>query len=160
MHIDYFQLPFGSQLLIWTSRVYFHGSCRTKPNKYDIIDLAFEKVGIFNGSKLLKPLLSLLKNKENFHMQLLHARNLNNSEIDFINCVDYFKYKEIDNYKYIKLWNLGKEGALFSIYMKRLSLAFKKVNLATCLIKYYNNKNFENLPKNKISIKIVSKMLH
>ena len=54
MKLKYHDLPFGAQLLLWTSRVFYHGSCRTKPSKYDLVDLAYSKVGINNGSELLK----------------------------------------------------------------------------------------------------------
>ena len=49
MNLKYHELPFGAQLLLWTSRLVFHGSCRTKPNKYDLVDIAYKKVGIHDG---------------------------------------------------------------------------------------------------------------
>ena len=66
MITDYYSIPFGGQLLIWSSRLAFYGSCRTTPNKYDINNIAYSKVGIQKGSLLLKPFIGILKNKNQF----------------------------------------------------------------------------------------------
>ena len=37
MTLKYYELPFGAQLLLWTSRMSVNGSCRTNPNKYELV---------------------------------------------------------------------------------------------------------------------------
>ena len=37
-----------------------NGSCRTHPNKYQLVNIAFKKVGILNGGNLLKEVLFIL----------------------------------------------------------------------------------------------------
>ena len=46
MNLDYYDLPFGAQLLLWTSRVVINTSCRSSPNKYELVDKAYKKVGL------------------------------------------------------------------------------------------------------------------
>ena len=139
MLIDYFKIPFGEQLLIWTSRISLYGSCRTKPNKYDFVDKAFEKVGVYNGSTLLKPFLFLLKNKENFKIQPMCKRYLIDSEIDFIQCVDAFKYNSLKKKYFINLWSLEKELDEFIFYGSNLGRSFKNANLNTNIVISYDN---------------------
>ena len=139
MLIDYFKIPFGGQLLIWTSRISLYGSCRTKPNKYDFVNKAFEKVGIYNGSSLLKPFLSLLKNKENFKIQPMCKRYLIDPEIDLIQCVDAFKYKELNKKYFINLWSLDQELDEFMFFGSNLGESFKKANLNTSIVSSYDN---------------------
>ena len=38
MSIDYYKMPFGAQLLLWTSRIILYGNCRISPNKYEIVN--------------------------------------------------------------------------------------------------------------------------
>ena len=67
MNLDYYDLPFGAQLLLWTSRVIINTSCRSSPNKYELIDKAYKKVGLEKGRFLLKDFLVHLRKNKNFY---------------------------------------------------------------------------------------------
>ena len=54
MNLDYYDLPFGAQLLLWTSRIVINANCRNFPNKYELVDKAYKKVGSEEGLFLLK----------------------------------------------------------------------------------------------------------
>ena len=95
MTFDYYNLPFGAQLLLWTSRVSYNGSCGTKPNKYELINMAYTKVGIDKGALLLLKLLSTLKKVDSFKLQFICSRYLNDNEINLINCIEVHKKKTI-----------------------------------------------------------------
>ncbi len=140
MDLKYHNLPFGAQLLLWTSRVFFHGSCRTKPNKHDLVDIAYSKVGIEHGSQLLKKYLYLLKIESRFQLQPICIQNLSEVEINLINCIEDHKKNNFDNNHYIKFWNLDNFEKLFTESATNLALAYKKANLDTC-IKFYFETN-------------------
>ena len=131
MLIKYHSLPFGAQLLLWTSRIFFNGSCRTNPNKYEIIDIAYKKVGIDKGGVLLNRLLALLKNEKVFEIQTICMQYLNESEKNLIDCIEEHKKKEINNNYFIKIWKLDRERELFTYSAKSVAFAFKKANLIT-----------------------------
>ncbi len=133
MDLKYHNLPFGAQLLLWTSRVFFHGSCRTKPSKYDLVNLAYSKVGIKDGSELLKKYLYLLKIESKFHLQPICVQDLTESEIKLIDCIEVHKKNNFNNNYYITLWRLDNYAELFTKSAKNLALAFKKANLDTDL---------------------------
>ncbi len=146
MDYKYYDLPFGAQLLLWTSRIFYNGSCRTTPNKYEIIDLAYKKVGIHNGSKLLKGLLNILKNIDKFKIQKICNQCLTESEINLICCIEEHKNENINNSYYIDLWKLGAKRELFTYNAVNLANQFKKVNLNTDIFFKYNRKiKIENL---------------
>ena len=149
MYYKYYDLPFGAQLLLWTARIYFNGSCRTNPNKYEIIDLAYKKVGIEKGSILLKDLLNILKNKEKFNLQKICNQYLIDSEIDLICCIEEHKKRNVNNNYYIRLWKLSNCKNLFTSKAINLANEFKKANLNTNIF-FKNNSNFsiENLNLN------------
>ena len=130
MITDYYSIPFGGQLLIWSSRVAFYGSCRSTPNKYDIINTAYSKVGIQNGSLLLKPFIGILKNKNQFKVQPFCKRYLNESEINLINCIEYNKGYYSNDY-FIKEWSLNNEKEKFEFYAKKIAYNFKIAKLDT-----------------------------
>ena len=130
---DYYKLPFGAQLLLWTSRVAIHGSCRSSPNKYELIGIAYNKVGIINGSQLLKSFLSHLINNSNFNVQPICKLSLIDNEINLINCVQEHKSDYVDNSYFIKLWSLEKSNKTFTKNCKNLANAFKEANLETDL---------------------------
>ena len=133
INMNYFQLPYGAQLLIWTSRVEFYGSCRTKPNKVELIEEAYNKAGIYNGNSLLRPFLKFLKSNDSFELQAICSRSINQSEIDLINCIDTYKTcSEVGN-QFIEMWSLFQEENSFSSCAKKLAGAFKRVNLETKL---------------------------
>ena len=88
MNIKYYELPFGAQLLLWNSRMIVNGSCRTSPNKYELVDMAFKKVGMRNGKNLLREFMSFVKNKKVFKLQSICTYNLIDNEIDLINCIE------------------------------------------------------------------------
>ena len=145
MNLDYYKLPFGAQLLLWTSRLIINGSCRTKPNKYDLVDTAYKKVGLKNGLFLLKDLLSYLQNKENFQLQSICNQNLIQNEINLINCIEKNKYSNYDNTYYIGLWSLQDNIIEFSNAVRKLSKSFNYLNLDTNLSSINPR---EYLPKN------------
>ena len=146
MNLKYYNLPFGAQLLLWTSRVFFHGSCRLKPNKYELVDLAYAKVGIENGARLLRQYLYLLRIKTDFQPQSICKQGLNEQEIKVIKCIEEHKKINFDNCTYINFWNLYNSEKLFTKGAKNLALAFKKANLNTNIefLKNVNNAK-ENL---------------
>ena len=49
MYIDYYNLPFGAQLLLWTSRIALLANCRASPNKYEVINIAFKRAVFFSN---------------------------------------------------------------------------------------------------------------
>ena len=146
MLCDYYKLPFGAQLLIWTTRICLHGSCRTKPNKYDLINMAYNKVGIRDGSKILKSFLATLRKKENFHIQEICKRYLIDCEIDLIQCINAFKNRSLKKKYFINLWSLENEMEDFILYGSVLAREFKVACLNTeitinneCTLKNSNN---------------------
>lgn len=132
---DYYNLPFGAQLLLWTTRIAFHGSCNTNLNKYELIKLAYSKVAIYNGSSLLKSfLLPLIKNPL-LKIQPICKQNLTDCELNIINCVEEHKKKNFNNDYFIKLWSLEYIKDTFTINCKNLAYAFSNANLITDLQK-------------------------
>ncbi|MBJ57373.1 MAG: hypothetical protein CMP24_03925 [Rickettsiales bacterium] len=161
MQLDYFKLPYGGQLLLWTSRILIYGSCRTKPNKYDLINMAYEKVGINKGNLLLKPFLNLLKNKKSFKIQHLNKRILIDSEIDLINCIEFYKKSNFIKNPYIELWDLRSDIATFSSCARNLALAYKKADLVTNLeICTSNSHKFSSIINRRFDNNIITKTLH
>ena len=145
MNIDYYKIPFGAQLLIWTTRIAFYGSCRTTPNKYEIIDIAYEKVGIKQGSFLLKTFLEIIKKKKNFKIQPFCKRYLNETEINLINCIEVNKNQSKNNEFFVKEWDLVDQKKEFGIYAKKLAKKFREANLNTNV--YKNNDYLESFNK-------------
>ena len=154
MNLNYFNLPFGAQLLTWTSRTMLNGSCRTHPNKYHLVNMAFNKVGILNGSNLLKEVLFFLGKKEFFKLQHTCAQVLNNSEINLINCIEENKKKDFNNNYYLEIWDLKCVSKSFTLATYNLALAFNKSNLDTDLSSFLLTKNMSNTEK------IITKTLH
>ena len=138
MIIDYYGIPFGGQLLIWTSRIAFYGSCRTTPNKYEAIDIAYSKIGIKGGSYLFKPFIEILKNKKNFIIQPFCKRYLNKTEINLINCIEYNKNESYDNEYFIKEWELDKQKKEFNFYTRKIANYFIEVKLETDIYRSNN----------------------
>ncbi len=149
MSYDYFNLPFGGQLLVWTSRMLVYGSCRSKPNKYALIDLAFDKVGISEGSMLLKPLVKLLREKNNFKIQPMCERILIEDEVNLINCIEDFQYNANQKNEFIKIWNLEESRESFLLYATKLAKAFKDANLNTNL--NFNEVRFNKFKNNNLN---------
>ena len=161
MQLDYFKLPLGGQLLLSTSRIFIYGSCRTKPNKYDLINMAYEKVGINKGHLLLKPFLNLLKDKKSFTVQHLNKRILIDSEIDLINCIEFYKKSNFIKNPYIELWDLRSDIATFSSCARNLALAYKKADLVTNLeICTSNSHKFSSIINRRFDNNIITKTLH
>ena len=133
MSYSYYKLPFGAQLLIWTTRVTIHGSCRTVPNKYELIEMAYKKVGIRNGNILLKNFLTPLSKNPLFNIQPLCKSNLTNSEFNLIKCIHEHKKKDFDNNYFIELWSLENYKDTFTLNCKNLANAFTKAYLVTDL---------------------------
>ena len=151
MITDYYKIPFGGQLLIWSSRVALYGFCSAKPNKYDIINTAYSKVGIKNGSLLLKPFIRILKNKKNFKVQPLCKRYLNETEIKLINCIEYNKFYSNKNDYFIREWKLDDEKDKFEFYAKKIASNFKIANLNTNIQK--SKKHFERIEIKKENLR-------
>ena len=63
MKLDYYELPFGAQILLWTSRLIINASCRNFPNKYDLVEKAYNKIGLSGGHYFLKDFLRKIKKK-------------------------------------------------------------------------------------------------
>ena len=143
MNFKYHNLPFGAQLLLWTSRVTINGSCRSNPNKYELVDMAYKKVGINNGCYLLKKYLSFLKIEKQIDLQPICSQHLIEAEVSLIDCIEEHKKDYIDNDYYIKIWGLNNSAKLFTDSAKNLAQAFKKANLDTNLdlLKEYQNKS-------------------
>lgn len=150
MITDYYKVPFGGQLLVWSSRIAFYGSCRTKPNKYDIIDIAYAKVGIQNGSSLLKPFIRILKNKNKFKIQPFCKKYLNETEINLINCIECNKFYSNNNDHFISEWKLDNEKEKFEFYARKIARNFKIANLNTNIQK--SKKYFERIEIKKEKI--------
>ena len=151
MIIDYFKIPFGGQLLVWSSRIAFYGSCRSTPNKYDIINTAYSKVGIQNGSLLLKPFIGILKNKNKFRVQQFSKRYLNETEINLIACIECNKCFANNNDYFIREWKLDNEKEKFEFFAKKIASNFKIANLDTNIQK--SKKYFERIEIKKENIR-------
>ena len=147
MNLNYFNLPFGAQLLIWTSRIMMNGSCRSIPNKYQLVDIAFKKVQVFNGCNLLKEILLNLRGKEYFKLQNTCVHILNDSEINLINCIEGNKKVEFNNNYYLEIWDLEDIAKHFTLTVHNLALAFEKSNLDTDLSTFLFSKNISNTEK-------------
>ena len=131
MKFDYYNLPFGAQLLIWTSRIVVNASCRNFPNKYELVDKAYKKVGLTKGLLYLKDLLSYLRNNKNFKLQSICNRDLVANEINLINCIEENKFPDFDNSYYIELWSIKKNRSEFCLAAQKLSISFKNLDLNT-----------------------------
>ena len=149
MKLDYYDLPFGAQILLWTSRVLINGSCRSVPNKYELVDLAYKKIGIVTGLILLKDFLYLIKSEDSFTLQSICERELIDNEINLINCIENNKYNDSNNHYYVKFWNISDKLSEFSKAAGKISKEFNKFNLNTNI----NTISTENLiNRNKLLI--------
>ena len=146
MNLDYYDLPFGAQLLLWTSRIVINTSCRSYPNKYDLVDKAYKKVGLGEGLFLLKDLLVHLRKNKDFKLQSICSRYLISNEINLINCVEENKYSNFDNAYYLKIWSINNNISEFCTAVLKLSISFKHLKLNTDISLIINNK--ERLDKN------------
>ena len=132
MSLKYHDLPFGAQLLLWTSRVFFHGSCRTKPSKYDLVDIAFSKVGIDKGPVLLKKFLYILKFENKVHLQPICIQDITESEINLIDCIEDHKKNNFNNNSNLsleeayKILNLDKNKKLTKDDVKKAHANIQK----------------------------------
>ena len=154
MSFKYHKLPFGAQLLLWTSRVYMHGSCRSNPNKYQLVDIAYSKAGVDNGCYLLNKFLNILKLTGLLDLQSICTQNLTQCEINLIRCIEEHKKEYINNEYFIKVWNLNDSADTFSHIARSLALAFKNAGLCT-------NISFEtDIQKTNHITEEISKTLH
>ena len=151
MNIDYYNLPFGAQLLLWTSRVIINTSCRSSINKYELVNTAYKKVGLEEGHFLLKDFLVHLRKNKNFKLQSICSRYLISNEINLINCVDDNKYSNFNNAYYLKIWSINNNISEFCIAAQKLSIAFKHLKLNTDISLIIDNKvrpdkdNYKNI---------------
>ena len=151
MSLDYYNLPFGAQLLLWTSRVVINSSCRSYPSKYELVDTAFKKVGLEEGLFLLKDFLVHLRKNKNFKLQSICSRYLISNEIDLINCIEDNKYSNFDNAYYLKIWSINNNISEFCKAAKNLSISFEHLKLNTDISLIINNKvtpekdNYKNI---------------
>ena len=140
MQLSYYDLPFGAQLLIWTSRMLINGSCRSFPNKFQLVNIAYTKVGIVYGDSVLKRFLYMIKDKNDFNIQNIANLNLNTTEINIINCIeDHKKEKFISNY-YLKIWKIHENQTNFINAAKDLAFLYEKFDLDTNLRSIYSNR--------------------
>ena len=140
MNLDYYDLPFGAQLLLWTSRVVINTSCRSSHNKYELVNTAYKKVGLKEGHLLLKDFLVHLRKNKNFKLQSICSRYLISNEINLINCVEDNKYSNFDNAYYLKIWSINKNISEFCIAARKLSISFKHLKLNTDISLTINKK--------------------
>ena len=140
MTLDYYNLPFGAQLLLWTSRVVINTSCRSTPNKYELVEKAYKKVGLKEGHFLLKDFLVHLRKNKNFILQSICSRYLISNEINLINCVEDNKYSNFDNAYYLKIWSINNNTSEFCKSAQKLSISFKQLKLNTDISLIINNK--------------------
>ena len=151
MNIDYYNLPFGAQLLLWTSRVVINTSCRSSHNKYELVNMAYKKVGLEEGHFLLKDFLVHLRKNKNFKLQSICSRYLISNEINLINCVEDNKYSNFDNAYYLKIWSINNNISEFFKAVQKLSISFKHLKLNTDISLVINNKvtpdkdNYKNI---------------
>ena len=140
MQLNYYDLPFGAQLLLWTSRMLINGSCRSFPNKFQLVNIAYTKVGIVHGDSVLKRFLYMIKDKNDFNIQNNASLNLNTTEINIINCIeDYKKEKFTSNY-YLKIWKIHDNQMNFINAAKDLAFLYEKFDLDTNLRSIYSNR--------------------
>ena len=157
MSFYYHQLPFGAQILLWTSRIMINGSCRCWPNKYQIVETAYKKVGVNNGVDLLKDFLQFLKKKDYFIIQNISAQNLLESEINLITCIEQNINVNFNNSYYIQIWNLENTIESFALSAHNLALAFQKSNLNIDISSSLYKNNIENYSNQE---SLLSKTLH
>ena len=142
MNLDYYELPFGAQLLLWTSRVVINASCRRTPNKYELVNTAYKKVGLEEGHFLLKDFLVHLRKNKNFKLQSICSRYLISNEINLINCIEDNKYSNFDNTYYLKIWSIDNISE-FCKAAQKISISFKHLNL---------NTNIDSINSNKVIV--------
>jgi len=140
MNIDYYNLPFGAQLLLWTSRVVINTSCRSSHNKYELVNTAYKKVGLEEGHFLLKDFLVHLRKNKNFKLQSICSRYLISNEINLINCIEDNKYSNFNNAYYLKIWSINDNITEFCTAARKLSISFKNLKLNTDISLTINNK--------------------
>jgi hypothetical protein len=139
MNLDYYNLPFGAQLLLWTSRLAINTSCRSSPNKYELVDTAYKKVGLEEGLFLLKDFLVHLRKNKSFKLQSICSRYLISNEINLINCIENNKYSNFDNSYYLKIWSINNNISEFCEAAQKLSNSFKHLKLNTDISLIINN---------------------
>ena len=139
MSLDYYDLPFGAQLLLWTSRVVINTSCRSTPNKYELVDTAYKKVGLKAGHFLLKDFLVHIRKNKNFKLQSICSRYLISNEVNLINCVENNKHSNFNNTYYLKIWSINNISE-FCKAARKLSISFKHLKLNTDISLIINNK--------------------
>ena len=140
MNFDYYDLPFGAQLLLWTSRVVINTSCRSTPNKYELVDMAYKKVGLKEGHFLLKDFLVHLRKNKNFKLKSICSRYLISNEVNLINCVEDNKHSNFNNDYYLKIWSINNNISEFCTAARKLSISFKHLKLNTDISLIINNK--------------------
>ena len=140
MSLDYYDLPFGAQLLLWTSRVVINTSCRSYHNKYELVNIAYKKVGLKEGHFLLKDFLVHLRKNKNFKLQSICSRYLISNEVNLINCVEDNKHSNFNNDYYLKIWSINNNISEFCTAARKLSISFKHLKLNTDISLIINNK--------------------
>ena len=151
MNLDYYDLPFGAQLLLWTSRVVINTSCRSSHNKYELVNTAYKKVGLEEGHVLLKDFLVHLRKNRNFKLQSICSRYLISNEINLINCIEDNKYSNFNNDYYLKKWSINNNISEFCKAVQKLSISFEHLKLNTDISLVINNKvtpdkdNYKNI---------------
>tara|TARA_B100001248_G_C27365630_1_gene448850 strand:- start:996 stop:1460 length:465 start_codon:yes stop_codon:yes gene_type:complete len=140
MQLNYYDLPFGAQLLLWTSRMLINGSCRSFPNKFQLVNIAYTKVGIVHGDSVLKRFLYMIKDKNDFNIQNIANLNLNITEINIINCIEDHKKERFTSNYYLKIWEIHDDQTNFINAAKDLAFLYGKFDLDTNLRSIYSNR--------------------
>ena len=140
MQLSYYDLPFGAQLLLWTSRMLINGSCRSFPNKFQLVKIAYTKVGIVYGDSVLKRFLYMIKDKNDFNIQNNASLNLNTTEINIINCIEDYKKEKFNSNYYLKIWKIHDNQMNFINAAKGLAFLYEKFDLDTNLGSIYSNR--------------------
>ncbi len=140
MQLSYYDLPFGAQLLLWTSRMLINGSCRSFPNKFQLVKIAYTKVGIVYGDSVLKRFLYMIKDKNDFNIQNNASLNLNTTEINIINCIEDYKKEKFNSNYYLKIWKIHDNQMNFINAAKDLAFLYEKFDLDTNLRSIYSNR--------------------
>lgn len=140
MQLSYYDLPFGAQLLLWTSRMLINGSCRSFPNKFQLVNIAYTKVGIVHGDSVLKRFLYMIKDKNDFNIQNNASLNLNTTEINIINCIEDYKKEKFNSNYYLKIWKIHDNQMNFINAAKGLAFLYEKFDLDTNLGSIYSNR--------------------
>ena len=129
----YFDLSYGGQLLIWSSRLYISDYRNYNRNTEDIIIRVYNKLNINNGYVILADFLSLILDNHLLVMNDINNKILNNDEYLISEFFEDLKYRNIFLKKYNK-WGVVGYLEKIKFAAKRLLYEFESKELSI-----YNN---------------------